>query len=211
EDDGFRQQLAALLRTGPIPVNVAHGGSMTEGGAAPDIIIVDGRIDLPTAIANVERTRSAMPSAAVYLIAGDGRPDVILQAMRAGASEFLTLPFDNAQFHEAIARTAARLDAVLGSRRKSTTLAFYGVKGGAGTTTIAVNCGVELARLSQRPAVIVDLKQGLGEATLFVGVRSHYTLLDAIDNLNRMDTQFLRELVVKHKSGLEGLARSHPI
>ena len=33
-------------------------------------------------------------------------------------------------------------------------------------------------------------------------------LLDAIDNLHRLDREFLRELVVKHKSGLEILAGS---
>jgi pilus assembly protein CpaE len=71
-----------------------------------------------------------------------------------------------------------------------------------------VNCAVELARLSKRPTVIVDLKAGLGEVGLFLGVRSRYTLLDAIDNLHRLDGEFLRELLVKHKSGLDILAGS---
>ncbi len=56
--------------------------------------------------------------------------------------------------------------------------------------------------------MIVDLKPGLGEVSLFLGVRSRYTLLDALDNLHRLDGEFLRELVVKHKSGLEILAGS---
>ena len=85
---------------------------------------------------------------------------------------------------------------------------FFGAKGGAGTTTLAVNCGVELARLSKRSTVIVDLKPGLGEVALFLGVRPRYSLLDAIDNLHRLDREFLKELVVKHKSGLEILAGS---
>ena len=71
-----------------------------------------------------------------------------------------------------------------------------------------MNCGVEVARLTKRPTLIVDLKPGLGEVTLFLGVRSRYTLLDALDNLHRLDNEFLRELVVKHKSGLEILAGS---
>jgi pilus assembly protein CpaE len=33
-------------------------------------------------------------------------------------------------------------------------------------------------------------------------------LLDALDNLHRLDSEFMRELVVKHKSGLEILAGS---
>ena len=85
---------------------------------------------------------------------------------------------------------------------------FFGAKGGAGTTTLAVNCAVDVARLSKRPTVIVDLKPGLGEVTLFLGVRSRYTLTDALDNLHRLDAEFLKELVIKHKSGLEVLSGS---
>jgi pilus assembly protein CpaE len=43
---------------------------------------------------------------------------------------------------------------------------------------------------------------------LFLGVRPRFTLLDAIENLHRLDKDFLRELVAKHKSGLEILAGS---
>jgi pilus assembly protein CpaE len=73
---------------------------------------------------------------------------------------------------------------------------------------LSVNCGVELARLSKKSTVIVDLKPGLGEVALFLGMRPRYSLLDAIDNLHRLDREFLRELVVSHKSGLEILAGS---
>ena len=56
--------------------------------------------------------------------------------------------------------------------------------------------------------MILDLKPGLGEVGLFLGVRPRYTVLDALDNLHRLDREFLRELVTKHKSGLEILAGS---
>src|SRR5262249_58114636 len=101
----------------------------------------------------------------------------------------------------------ARRESAAGAK-PSATLVFFGAKGGAGTTTTAVNCAVELARLSKRATVIVDLKPGLGEVALFLGVRPRYSVLDAIDNLHRLDREFLRELVMKHKSGLEILAGS---
>src|SRR5229473_697237 len=105
-------------------------------------------------------------------------------------------------------RAAAPRETAQGARPAATTLVFFGAKGGAGTTTVSVNCGVELARLSKKSTVIVDLKPGLGEVALFLGVRPRYSLLDAIDNLHRLDREFLKELVVKHKSGLEILAGS---
>src|SRR5947207_2741731 len=63
-------------------------------------------------------------------------------------------------------------------------------------------------RLTKRSTIIVDLKPGLGEVALFLGVRPRYSVLDAIDNLHRLDREFLKELVIKHKSGLEILAGS---
>jgi pilus assembly protein CpaE len=85
---------------------------------------------------------------------------------------------------------------------------FLGAKGGSGTTTVAVNCAVELARLTKRPTAILDLKPCLGEVSLFLGVRPRFTVLDAIENLHRLDRDFLRELMAKHKSGLDILAAS---
>ena len=57
---------------------------------------------------------------------------------------------------------------------------------------MAVNCAVELARLSKRPTIIVDLKPCLGEVALFLGVRPRFTVLDAIENLHRLDKDFLK-------------------
>jgi len=85
-------------------------------------------------------------------------------------------------------------------------LSFFGVKGGAGTTTIAVNTAIEIARTSKKPTLIIDLHQFIGEVALFLGVRPRFTLVDALDNLHRIDAEFLRELVVKHKTGLDILA-----
>jgi pilus assembly protein CpaE len=112
-------------------------------------------------------------------------------------------------FNGAVRRTAARREAsTAGSRQPCVTHVFLGAKGGAGTTTVSVNCAVELARVTKRPTVILDLKPCLGEVALFLGVRPRFTVLDAIESLHRLDKDFLKELVSKHKSGLDILAGS---
>jgi pilus assembly protein CpaE len=112
-------------------------------------------------------------------------------------------------FHAAVRRSAARKEvATAGSKAPCVTYAFLGAKGGAGTTTVAVNCGVELARVTKRQTIVVDLKSCLGEVALFLGVRPRFTVLDAIENLHRLDKNFLQELIAKHKSGLDILAGS---
>ena len=137
--------------------------------------------------------------------------------MRAGANEFFPWTVGESSqgrsteesFHGAVRRTAARRDAAsAGGKAPCVTYAFLGAKGGAGTTTVAVNCGVELARLTKRSTIIIDFKTSLGEVALFLGVRPRFTVLDAVENLHRLDKDFLKELVAKHKSGLDILAGS---
>jgi pilus assembly protein CpaE len=203
-DDAFHTQVGALLRNGPVRMTVASEG---PGSRQADLFIVDARDDADAAMARVESIRAASATAGIFVVAREPRPELILQSMRAGANEFFTFPPAEDTFFEAMRRTASRRTAA-GHGQSATTLVFFGAKGGAGTTTVAVNCAVELARLSGQRTIVVDLKPGLGEVALFLGVRSRYTLVDALDNMNRLDSEFLRELVAKHKSGLEILAGS---
>jgi len=207
-DEEFRRQSARLVRASRISIALIDEHRAIGEGTPPDVVVVDIRGDLSTALTGIERMRAASPAAGIFAVAAAAEPNLILQAMRAGANEFFTWPPDEATLHDAIRKAAGRREAAMGSRPAAATLTFFGAKGGAGTTTVAVNCGVELARLSKRSTVIVDLKPGLGEVSLFLGVRPRYSLIDAIDNLHRLDREFLRELVIKHKSGLEILAGS---
>jgi pilus assembly protein CpaE len=212
EDDGFRKQIGRMLRSGTVPVSVMDDAASRSGvlkdGLAPDVVIVDIRGDAAAAMANIERLRAACPGSGVFAVATNAEPDLILNAMRAGANEFFVFPPAEETFYGAIRRTAARRETTQGARPTATSLVFFGAKGGAGTTTLAVNCAVELARTGKKSTLIVDLKAGLGEVALFLGVKPRYSVLDAIDNLHRLDREFLRELVIRHKSGLEILAGS---
>ena len=196
-----------MLRLTAVQVSIGDDRSPRQG-APPDIVIVDGRTDLDNSMHAIERLRASHPVATIFFMADESSPELILRAMRAGANEFFAWPPSRTALDEALQRTASRVAQSPAGRPDSTTIVFFGAKGGAGTTTLAVNCGVDIARLKKRPTLIVDLKPGLGEVTLFLGVRSRYTLVDALDNLHRLDNEFMRELVVKHKSGLEILAGS---
>ena len=215
-DEEFKRQVARLVRACGVPVGIVEGRSAE--GTGPDLVVVDIRSDASSGMAAIERLRASSANMAIFAIATAAEPNLILQAMRAGANEFF--PWNTQEgsqaardmeesFHGAVRRSAARREAASASGKPPcVTHAFLGAKGGAGTTTVAVNCGVELARLTKRPTVVVDLKTSLGEVALFLGVRPRFTILDAIENLHRLDKNFLTERVAKHKSGLDILAGS---
>ena len=213
-DDGCKREMARLLRASGVPVGIME--ERRPGDAAvPDVFIIDIRHDASSGMATIERMRATHASVAIFAVAGTSEPDLILQAMRAGANEFF--PWSSSgiarsteeSFQGAVRKTAARRDAATaGARQPCVTHVFIGAKGGSGTTTVAVNCAVELARLTKRPTAILDLKPCLGEVALFLGVRPRFSVLDAIENLHRLDPEFLRELVSRHKSGLDIIAGS---
>jgi pilus assembly protein CpaE len=203
EDEELRRHLTRLLRDGITPVSVSDGRG---GPSAADLVIVDGRDDLRSAIDAVEQHRAAAPAANIFVVARESSSDLILQSMRAGANEFLTWPLSSEAFDDAVTRASTRRGAS-GSASLAAIVTFIGAKGGVGTTTLAVNCGVELAG-QKKSTIMMDLKEGLGDVALFLGVRSRYTLLDAIDNSGRVDREFLSTLVAKHVSGLELLPGS---
>ncbi|HXW05804.1 MAG TPA: AAA family ATPase [Vicinamibacterales bacterium] len=216
-DDEFKRQVAQMLRACGVPIGIVEGRSSIEG-TGPDLVVVDIRADLSSGMAAIERLRAGSAGLAIFAVANSMEPDLILQAMRAGANEFFPwLPGGatpqsrsmEESFHGSVRRTAARREAAsAGTRQPCVTHLFLGAKGGAGTTTVAVNCAVELARVTKRPTIVLDLKACLGEVALFLGVRPRFTVLDAIENLHRLDKDFLKELVSRHKSGLDILAGS---
>jgi len=216
-DEEFKRQAAQLLRACGIPIGIVEGRGSADG-SHPDLTVVDLRHDASSGMAAIERLRAGAAAMSIFAIAQNAEPDLILGAMRAGANEFFPwVPGGQTQqsrsmeesFHGAVRKTAMRREALsAGARQPCVTHVFLGAKGGAGTTTVAVNCAVEIARVTRRPTIIVDLKPCLGEVALFLGVRPRFTVLDAIESLHRLDKDFLKELVSKHKSGLDILAGS---
>jgi pilus assembly protein CpaE len=213
-DHEFRTYVTKLLRSSGMSIAVTD--ERHAGATPPSIAIVDIRNGMGT-VSSIERLRAAWPATSIFAIASTAEPDQILQAMRAGANEYLAWskngeagPRLEETFFAALKRTVQR-SRPKDQERSPAVLSFFGVKGGAGTTTLAVNTAIEITRLSKKPTLIIDLHQFIGEVSLFLGVRPRFTLVDALDNLHRLDSEFLRELVVKHKTGLDILAGGEQI
>lgn len=209
-DPEFRSYITKLLRVSGISVGLID--ERHAGATPPGLAVVDIRSGSTKAVDAIERLRSAWPSASIFAIASTADPNQILEAMRAGANEYLAWSIHGENgppleetFPTAIQRTMERSRPRDGARA-GRVLSFFGTKGGAGTTTLAVNSAIEIARISRKPTLIIDLHQFLGEVALFLGVRPRFTLVDALDNVHRIDEEFLRELVAKHKTGLDILA-----
>ena len=87
-------------------------------------------------------------------------------------------------------------------------IAFLGGKGGVGTTTLAVNVATAMAKSAPSSTLLIDLHVGSGDAALFLGAEPRFSVVDALENIQRLDDSFLRSLVGRTKFGLDLLASS---
>ncbi len=136
-------------------------------------------------------------------------PEVLLEAMRVGASEYLPRPVEEPDLSAALGRAMRRLGTGTEQRDwapQGKVIAVYAAKGGAGATTTAANLAVEMCRHGEKPTVLVDFDLEHGSTSIVLGLRPRYSVLDVVKNLHRMDRDLLASFVERHDSGLSVLA-----
>jgi pilus assembly protein CpaE len=170
-----------------------------------DMFVVDVDAHPESALQLMEKVSSNGSTVVAY--SEQASSGVLVRCMQAGAREFLSPPFDSSALAEAMIRVSARHATALPRRTKlGELLIFVGAKGGSGVTTIASSFALSLARESGKRVVLIDLALPLGDAALQLGLKGQYSTADALSNFNRVDSNFLSTLLVKHDSGLQVLA-----
>jgi pilus assembly protein CpaE len=179
-------------------------GNMAQPGASqPALVILDMR-DRPTLPPTVVMLRRQHPTTGVVIVAASLEPALMLEAMRAGVTEFLTAPVTAPDLTAAVARvTAASAPTTSGD-----VFAFLGAKGGVGTTTVAANVATALAQLGTGSTILIDLHLAYGDAAVYLGTEPRFSVIDALENVHRLDKTFLGGLVGHARAGLSLLASS---
>ena len=122
------------------------------GSPAPDVCLLDFDHDRRSAALVAERIHADAPETSIFAVSSQSQPDLIIQAMRSGCSEYLVKPLDSEQLLNAVARVGGRRREKK-EQAKAQVLAFIGAKGGCGVTTIVTQLGALLAQIySQKGA-----------------------------------------------------------
>src|SRR5688572_2363809 len=150
----------------------------------------------------IENVTQALPNTAI-LATGPGLPaDVVIRLIRAGAVEFLSRPLERADIQAALDKLARFHRGSAPQRRLGRMTSVFSTKGGLGVTTVATNLAVALAARGSQNVLLLDLDSRQSDIATFLNLRATYSVLDAFENVGRMDESFLRGLLVKHSSGL---------
>jgi pilus assembly protein CpaE len=125
--------------------------------------------------------------------------EVLLQLMRAGICEYLSIPVRE----DAVAELVTRIE-----RRKSAGLSpddvpaaklysFLPAKPGVGTSTVAVNTSIALAARVNQPALLMDLDFSTGVVAFLLNLKPAFSALDALDRIDILDEEMLSQLVTR--------------
>jgi len=199
--------LAMLQQTGLVaPIaqwDLMSGEGPTSRTAVPDVVLVEIGRDSKTPLEIAARLNRLNPSACIIACSAyqDPGPDLLMQAMRSGVREFLSQPIDPMIIREMLERLVKQRGMTHTETEKL--IVIGGAKGGVGTTTVAVNLAVQLAREEGKRVVLFDLARPLGHAALLLDLETRFSFRAAVESLDRLDSSLFSGLLANHKSGLQ--------
>src|SRR6266404_7403176 len=172
-----------------------------------EVVVVDISAGNPQpAIKAIELIQGNTLQLAIFANGSMQQPATIVASMRAGAGEYLDESAGSEALLEALTRFSSNRTRTRGSAGKARVFTFLGAKGGAGATTAAVNTAVALQQ-AHGSVVLVDFAP-VGHAALHLNLRPPFGVLDALQNLHRLDASLLNGLMTTAKDGLHLLAGS---
>lgn len=197
-DVRLREYASFAGKAGDIAVNLAQNF---------DVAVIDVDSDPKFVLELVEKLIAfGRPYVMTYSAKADMK--LAIRFMRAGVREFFTLPLDAAEVSTALTRATQRKSAapVPPPKPVGKLFVFLGTKGGCGVTTLAANFALALAQESDQSTLLIDLGLPLGDVAINLGISNEYSVNNAIQDSERLDSAFLESLVTKHSTGLAVLA-----
>jgi pilus assembly protein CpaE len=202
--------LSLILAEIPEVKTTIWADSMGEKGEMavkvfPDILIID---DQPEGAQFLERQRilrNNFPQAAIFVVSAEKSPEYVVQIMKGGAREFLSLPVREKVLAGAVEEVRRAL-ADSCKINKATVYSFISSKGGLGATVLSVNVAVALAEGKTAGTVaLCDSSFQSGDSSVLMDIVPCTSILDLCKNFHRIDTALLQGVMVKHGTGVEVL------
>jgi pilus assembly protein CpaE len=150
----------------------------------------------------IERLARALPDAAIVAMGPVTSAEFVIKAMRAGAVEFLSRPVERGDLAAAVEKLVRVRRGPVSQRRSARVMSVFSTKGGLGATTLAINLAVCLAENLRNRTLLLELDARPSDVATFLDLKPSYSVLDALDNIGRLDESYLQGLLIKYENGL---------
>jgi pilus assembly protein CpaE len=212
DDPNVQRLLQYTLKQEGYDVVVAADGAegfrlWSEGN--PSLILLDvmlPKLDGYQVAAKIRAEEGSTGHVPIIMLTSERKVEEKVRALRAGADDYLIKPFHQAELLARMKSLMARFapqQTLVGRPPLGRVLAFYGAKGGVGTTTIAINAAIALKRELGRNVVLVDGNFQFGDHRVFLDLGlDRKSIVDAVAS-QTIDADLLRNVIVTHDSGMD--------
>src|SRR6187431_1543811 len=175
----------------------------------PDLILLDvmlPKLDGYQVAQKIRAEESEGSHIPIIMLTAEREVEQKVRGLRAGADDYLIKPFHPAELLARIKSLLARFapkELMLARPPLGRVHAFYGAKGGVGTTTIAINAAIAMHRELGRKVCLVDGNLQFGDHRVFLDLGLDRKSIVDIVTAPSIDADLIRNVIVKHDSGVD--------
>lgn len=180
----------------------------------PDVIITDVRLPDLSGYEVAQRLRRDPRFESIPLIFLTSQADLSnkLKAFEVGADDYLSKPFQPEELVARVGMLVRRGEVLRAARQtevkdQARVIAVHSLRGGVGTSSVALNLALSLYHLWEKPTLVIDSVLNAGQVSLMLNASPLHTWEDLMESkLNEIDSSVVESLVNKHPSGLDYIA-----
>jgi pilus assembly protein CpaE len=184
--------------------------------AQPDIIVLDKVMPDIDGFEVARRLRREPDFAhiPIVILTGASQLGDKLDAFNAGADDYLTKPFEVDELAARLAALLRRAEAFKAARTQgldavdtARLIAVHSLRGGIGSSSLALNLAYGLTSLWRTPTLLMDMVLSSGQIALMLNeaIKRSWSDLTAFDSAN-FDMDALEGILNQHTSGLHFIA-----
>jgi pilus assembly protein CpaE len=215
KDDDFVSSAKELFE-GRLPVarSIEEASHTAESGELR-MLLLGPSFSNDESLEQIRSLHNQDPALVLMMVAESVTADLLRGAMRAGVSDVIEAPLDEAKIEAAIEqfghdvlkrRSAAKPTPDPVRTEQGAIVTITSAKGGSGKTVTATNVALLLNRLPDKKVVLVDADLQFGDVCLLLQLEPRFTMVNAAHELHHLDVEMLDSLLTEHPSGLKVLA-----
>ena len=163
------------------------------------LVIVDISEYPEQALNFISKITTEFPNYKVVALSDKPDVDLVIRAMRVGATDFLPLPLIKKDFFDVLAKLYNDFTGGKPKKSKCRVITVYSNKGGVGKTSIATNLALELSKITKENVALIDLNFQLGDVTTFLDLKPSFNISYMLQNLDKINEDFLLSTLEKYK------------
>jgi pilus assembly protein CpaE len=212
DDPNVQRGLEYTLKQEGYEVVIASDGAEAfrlYGAEAPDLVLLDvmlPKLDGYQVAEKIRAEEAGTRHVPIIMLTAEREVEQKVRGLRAGADDYLIKPFHPAELLARIKSLLARFaprDLLQARPPLGRILAFYGAKGGVGTTTIAINAAIALHRELGRKVCLVDGNLQFGDHRVFLDLGLDRKSIVDVVTAPAIDSDLIKGTLVKHDSGID--------